>query len=64
LITVKYGCLLDIQVEVSVRQLDIYIWSLGEKLKNIDSQDFPGGSVARALGSQCRGPGFNPWSGT
>ena len=25
--------------------------------------DFPGGPVSKALCSQCRGPGFNPWSG-
>ena len=24
---------------------------------------FPGGPVAKTLRSQCRGPGFNPWSG-
>lgn len=26
-------------------------------------KDFPGGPVAKTLRSQCRGPGFNPWSG-
>ena len=25
--------------------------------------DFPGGSVDKTLCSQCRGPGFDPWSG-
>ena len=25
--------------------------------------DFPGGPVAKTLGSQCRGPGLDPWSG-
>ena len=25
--------------------------------------DFPGGPVAKTLRSQCRGPGFDPWSG-
>ena len=25
-------------------------------------RDFPGGPVAKTLSSQCRGPGFNPWS--
>ena len=25
--------------------------------------DFPGGPVAKTQPSQCRGPGFNPWSG-
>ena len=24
--------------------------------------DFPGGPVANSLRSQCRGPGFDPWS--
>ena len=26
-------------------------------------RDFPGGSVFKTLGSQCRGHGFGPWSG-
>ena len=26
-------------------------------------RDFPGGAVAKTLNSQCRGPGFHPWSG-
>ena len=25
--------------------------------------DFPGGPLAKTPYSQCRGPGFNPWSG-
>ena len=25
--------------------------------------DFPGGPVAKTLSTQCREPGFNPWSG-
>ena len=25
-------------------------------------QDFPGGPVAKTPSSQCRGPGFDPWS--
>ena len=27
------------------------------------SGDFPGGPVVKTLRSQCRGPGFHPWSG-
>ena len=27
------------------------------------SRDFPGGPVAKTPCSQCRGSGFNPWSG-
>ena len=26
-------------------------------------RDFPGGPVAKTPSCQCRGPGFNPWSG-
>ena len=26
-------------------------------------EDFPGGPVAKTLSSQCRSPGFEPWSG-
>ena len=25
-------------------------------------RDFPGGPMAKTPGSQCMGPGFNPWS--
>ena len=31
-------------------------------LKSRD-RDFPDGPVAKTLSSQCRGPGFDPWSG-
>ena len=31
--------------------------------KNISSGDFPGGPVGKTPCSQCRGPGFDPWSG-
>ena len=27
------------------------------------NRDFPGGPVGKTLHSQCRGPGFDPWSG-
>ena len=35
------------------------------KAKNYDLQvrDFPRGPVAKTLHSQCRGSGFDPWSG-
>ena len=32
-------------------------------LENWNSRDFPGGPVAKTPRSQCRGPGFDPWSG-
>ena len=37
--------------------------SLFSSLKFI-SGDFPSGPVAKTQSSQCRGPGFNPWSGS
>ena len=30
----------------------------------LNIQDFPRGPVAKTLWSQCRGPGFDPWTGT
>ena len=32
------------------------------RLKMFLIWDFPGGPVAKTTYSQCRGPGFNPWS--
>ena len=34
-----------------------------EVLSSAMSRDFPGGPVAKTSCSQCRRPGFNPWSG-
>ena len=33
-------------------------------VKEREGKDFPGGAVVKTLSSQCRGPGFNPWSGS
>ena len=33
------------------------------KIERTIERGFPGGPVAKTLCSQCRGPGFNPWSG-
>ena len=30
---------------------------------NVASQNFPSSPVAKTPDSQCRGPGFDPWSG-
>ena len=32
-------------------------------LRRTQPRDFPGGPVAKTPRSQCRGPGFDPWSG-
>ena len=37
-------------------------WGSGSNLKTT-FRDFPGDLVAKTLHSQCRGPGFHPWSG-
>ena len=31
--------------------------------QRLQKGDFPGGPVAKTPRSQCRGPGFDPWSG-
>ena len=33
------------------------------KDKNFKDRDLPGGAVVKTPHSQCRGPGFDPWSG-
>ena len=33
------------------------------ELQEVTFWDFPAGSVVKTPHSQCRGPGFNPWSG-
>ena len=34
-----------------------------EMSQKANHRDFPGGPVAKTPRSQCRGPGFDPWSG-
>ena len=38
--------------------------SMGFSRQEYWCREFPGGPVARTLHSQCRGPGFNPWTGS
>ena len=38
-------------------------WEMRGVYKIQNMGDFPGGPVAEALCFQCRGPGFDPWSG-
>ena len=33
-------------------------------LSKFTTRDFPDGPVAKTLSSQCRGPRFDPWSGS
>ena len=42
----------------------IRFWTTEKKLlfKVTEREDFPGGPVVKTLCSQCRGPGFHPWS--
>ena len=39
------------------------IMRLAHKLIREKQRDFSGGPVAETLSAQCRGPGFDPWSG-
>ena len=36
----------------------------GKQILKEVPRDVPGGPVAKTLSSQCRGPRFNPWSGS
>ena len=48
--------------EVSSKILNL--WCSGELFfKRLEFRHFPCGPVAKTRRSQCRGPGFNPWSG-
>ena len=33
------------------------------EVQDLYTRDFPGGPVGKTPCSQCRGPGFDPWSG-
>ena len=36
---------------------------LETRYQDLNERDFPGGPVAKTPSSQCKGPGFDPWSG-
>ena len=42
--------------------LDVLVTAIREEQEK-EFRDFSGGPVAETLCSQCKGPGFNPWSG-
>ena len=44
--------------------LDGGTWQTGRRIKNTPSGDFPAGPGTKTPRSQCRTPGFHPWSGT
>ena len=48
-----------ISLEISIFALDC----IGIGLKNLKLLGFPGGAVVENLPAQCRGHGFEPWSG-
>ena len=47
-------------MQVKIAQYDNMPMGIA-KIKNI--RDIPGGPGTKTSSSQCRGPGFNPWSG-
>ena len=55
-------------MEESEEELKSLLMKVKEKSEKsglkLNIQDFPRGPVAKTLCSQCRGPGFNPWTGT
>ena len=57
-------CESKINLELSCPELAIFATSRKElKQEWINVGDFPGGAVVKTPQSQCRGPGFDPWSG-
>ena len=50
--------------EGDLRQKTKVLMQLKSNIKIlINLKDFPGGPVVKTPCSQCRGPGFDPWSG-
>ena len=58
----------DTMLMVESKELKNLLMKVKEKSEKsglkLNIQDFPRGPVAKTLCSQCRGPGFNPWTGT
>ena len=57
---------LDVQYSRGGLRVGVTLWFLWVKpvfARSANYRDFPGDPVARTPSSQCRGPGFNPWSG-
>ena len=54
-------------MEESEEELKSLLMKVKEKSENaglkLNSRDFPCGPVAKTPGSQCKGPGLNPWLG-
>ena len=36
---------------------------VGKNVESVPGRNFPGSPVVKTPGSQCRGPGCEPWSG-
>ena len=41
-----------------------FFFLTSDKWLEKETRDFPGGPAAKTLSSQCRGPRFDPWSGS
>ena len=54
---------LSTHIYIEIQNISITPESSLMPLYNQSPRDFPGGPVAKTLCSQCKGPGFNPWSG-
>ena len=55
------GSKLELLSFIFPQYLNFMIYCISLKKKS--REDFPGGPVGRTMRFQCRGPGFDPWSG-
>ena len=63
---VRQGCILSLylfNLRAEYIMTNTRLDEAQARIKTAGRGDFPGGPVAVTPSSQCRGPGFDPWSG-
>ena len=57
------SCILVIPTWTSRKSFKLKLFKMELVTKKMKALDFPGGPVVKTPSSQCRGHGFDPWSG-